>query len=288
MQMFSAASRRRRPASSLLVLLLSLFVAPARDAAAAAVSEDVPVPGGTVALAHALGIETAPDRGRFVYEISRLLYNAPEGRKPAAETYLVAARQAAAGNRPQLDTRAGETVPIPLTVELWSTTIFHRTVPPREIVTAIITDRAAALLCLGLSALDDGTLAFFGDHPQLLARIYERSAPAFAVFAGSLHVQRNRIVPPGGEAGVPLWELLTIEKVTRPERFIQQLFELNEGRNAYLYDVVATLDPARRAFALGLWVPNAATRAERFKALAVGVGIYRESHLRTLPLGRAS
>ncbi len=46
--------------------------------------------------------------------------------------------------------------------------------------------------------------------------------------------------------------------------------------------------PPRRAFALGLWMPNAAVRAERFKALTVGAGAYRESHLRTLPLGRAS
>ena len=187
-----------------------------------------------------------------------------------------------------LDTRPGEMVPIPLTVDAVEPAIFHRTVAPREIVTAIITDRAAALLCLGLSSLDDATLGFFADHPQLLERIHERSAPAFAVFAGSLRVQGGRVVPPGGDAAVPLWEALALEKVTRPERFIQQLFELTEGRLAYLYDVIGALDPPRRAFALGLWQPNAALRAERFKALALGVGAFRESHLRTLPLARAS
>jgi len=105
---------------------------------------------------------------------------------------------------------------------------------------------------------------------------------------GSLRVQGNRIVPPGGEAAVALWEPLTLEKVTRPERFIQQLFELTDGRLAYLYDVIGVLDPARQAFALGLWMPNTALRLERFKALALGVAGYREAHLRTLPLGRAS
>src|SRR5882724_6057028 len=84
MQMFSAAVWRR-PASTLLVLLLSSFVVASRDAAAAAVSEDVPIPGGTAALAQALGIDPVPDRGRFIYELSRLLYNAPEGRKPSAD-----------------------------------------------------------------------------------------------------------------------------------------------------------------------------------------------------------
>src|SRR4029077_20602486 len=129
--------------------------------------------------------------------------------------------QAAARNRQQLDTRPGEAVPVPLTVELWGSAIFHRTVTPRELITAIITDRAAALLCVGLASLDDATLGFFADHPQLLERIYERSAPAFAAFAGNLRVQGNRLAPPGGDGAVALWEAVTLEKVTRPDRFIQ-------------------------------------------------------------------
>ena len=251
-------------------------------------SEDVPVPGGTVAFAKTLGIDPAPDRGRFIYEITRLLYNAPEARKPSADAYLLAARQAAARGRPQLDTRPGDLVPVPLTADLWSAAIFHRTVAPRELVAAIVADRAAALLCLGLASLDDGTLGFFADHPLLLERIYERAAPAFAASSGSLRVQANRVVPPGGDPAAALWEAVVLEKVTRADRFLQQLFELNDGRLAYLYDVIGALDPARRAFALGLWMPDATVRVERFKALTLGVGAYRESHLRTLPLGRAS
>jgi hypothetical protein len=288
MQMFSAASWRR-PASTLLVLLLSsLAVVPRHADGAAAVSEDVPIPGGTVALAQALGIDPAPDRGRFIYEISRLLYNAPEGRKPSADAYLAAARQAAGRGRQQADMRPGDVVPVPLTAELWSTAVFHRPVAPRDLVTAIITDRSASLLCLGLATLDEATLGFFADHPQLLERIYERSSPAFAVAAPNLRIEGNRVVPPGGDPAVALWEGAALEKATRAERFIQQLLELNDGRLAYLYDVIGALDQPRRAFALGLWMPNAAARAERFKALTVAAGTYRESHLRTLPLGRAS
>src|SRR3954447_14198899 len=115
MQMLSAASRYR-PASTLLVLLLGV-VAPPRGAAAA-VSEDVPVPGGTLALARALGIDPAPDRGRFVYEISRLLYNSPDGRKGSADAYLAAARQALSRGRQNVDTRPGDVVPVPLTTEI--------------------------------------------------------------------------------------------------------------------------------------------------------------------------
>jgi hypothetical protein len=300
MQMFSVVSWRPL---AFRFLLLNALVLVRPSPTAAAVSEDVPVPGGTVALARSLGIDPAPDRGRFIYEVTRLLYNSPEGRKPSADAYLLAARQAAGRGRQNLDTRPGDLVPVPLTADVWSTAIFHRTVAPRELVTAIISDRSAALLCLGLASVDDGTLSFLADHTQLLERIYERSAPAFAVLSGSLRVQNNRVVPagalpPGSVEGrqaqggrddvEALWESVVVEKVTRAERFIQQLLELNEGRLAYLYDVIGGLDSRHRAFALGLWMPAVAVRAERFKALTLGIVTYREAHLRTLPLARAS
>jgi hypothetical protein len=50
----------------------------------AAASADIPVPGGTVAMARALGIEHAPDRPRFLVELVRVLYDTREGR--SAET----------------------------------------------------------------------------------------------------------------------------------------------------------------------------------------------------------
>src|SRR5262249_3429277 len=62
-----------------------------------------------------------------------------------------------------------------------------------------------------------------------------------------------------------------------------------DGRLAYLYDTVGQLDAPRQAFVLGLWLANASTRLERFLRLAtVGVGAYRDWHLKTLPFGRAS
>src|SRR5205823_3628734 len=149
------------------------------------------------------------------------------------------------------DTRAAELVPIPLTVDFWSTSIFHRRVAPRDMVLALLADRQASLLCLGLSMLDDSTLEYFADHAWLLERIYERSTPAFVALAGGLHVQHNRLVPAGGDVAVALWESLVPEKMTQPDRFMLQLLELVEGRHAYLYGVVGQLDPPRRAFVLG-------------------------------------
>ncbi|HXI28657.1 MAG TPA: hypothetical protein VNG89_09545, partial [Vicinamibacterales bacterium] len=242
----------RPVASSLVAALVALVLA--APSAAAVLSEDVPVPGGIAAFAQAFGIENAPDRSRFLYEMIRLLYNAPEGRKPTAESYLQVLRQpngrsvrAAADGRggDRGSESAGDIVPIPLSVDQWST-ILHRKLAPRDIVTTLVADRGAALICLGLSNLDDQTLQFFADHPSLLERIYERSALQFGAFGGGLQVRNNRVVPAGGaSSGAPsdhddvtaLWEALVVEKTTRAERFITQLLELNEGRLAYLYDV---------------------------------------------------
>lgn len=259
-------------------------------AAATLVSQDVPVAGGTAALARALGVDPVPDRGRFIAEITRLVYDT-EARNPAAAAFLQTLRQPAPrGKRAAVAVGDGssELVPVPLTAEVWGNAIFRRRVAPDELVTAIIADRQASLLCHGLAALDDETLQFLVEHSSLLSRLYERAAPAFAVFSGRVHIRANRVVPPGGADAVPLWESVVGEKVSRPERFVLALFELNEGRIAYLYDIVGHLDPARRKFVLGLWMNDAAVRLDRFRALATaGIGTFKEWHLRVMPYGRS-
>src|SRR5207249_454263 len=74
-----------------------------------------------------------------------------------------------------------ETVPVPLTTALWGQAVFQRPVVADTLFAAIIGDRAAALLCHGLAALDDQTLQYLADHPAILSRIYEHDAPVFAV-----------------------------------------------------------------------------------------------------------
>ena len=263
---------------------------------------------------------STPDRGRFLYDITRLVYET-ENRPPLAPAVLQALGHADARLKARAPDPAGDgaasddegplgfsratdgtsrahdhadLVPVPLTADVWSSAVFHRKVTRDDLVAAIVSDRQASFLCHGLLALDDETQHFFADHGSLLARIIERSGPVFAAFSGSLRVRGGRVVPPGAEARSgaddvsPLWEAVVGEKMTRPERFIQQLLEVSEGRLAYLYDTIGQIGPARRAFALGLWMPNAAVRAERFKALATdGVAAFREWHIRSLPFGRA-
>src|SRR5207248_329303 len=136
-------------------------------------------------------------------------------------------------------------------------------VPASVLVPTIVQDRQAALLCRGLTGLDDETLAFLGEHTALLARLYERDAPAFAAFGASVRVHAGRVAPLDAWAA-PLWEFVVGERIDAPERFIPALLELNEGRLAYLYDIIANLDPPHRAFALGTWIEDLETRSSRF------------------------
>ena len=82
---------------------------------------------------------------------------------------------------------------------------------------------------------------------------------------------------------------MTNEKVTRAERFLTTLLEVNDGRVAYLYDTIGQLDGARRAFVLGAWMSSPQIRLERFKTLSLSsVNAFRDWHTRVVPFGRPS
>ena len=64
----------------------------------------------------------------------------------------------------------------------------------------------------------------------------------FAAFGESLRIRDGRIDVPGGEIGRAAWEAVVGEKLDRPERFAQRLFEDDRGRLAYLLDVLSHAD----------------------------------------------
>jgi hypothetical protein len=258
-----------------------MLVAPRLVATAApGVSEDVPVPGGTAALAKALDIDPVPDRARFAAELARIIYEDSKQRRTDARSKFRQLRAYLESIDPQNSaSKRGNTfradaqlegVPVPLPAVVWSE-VLRRPVNPAHLFAIVMSDAAAAFLVHGLAALDDETLQFFVDHPAAVRRIYERGAPAFATFAAHLQVHANRVVVPGGDQAVLLWEALVGERVGRPAPFIFQLFTRDEGRLAYLYDAIGSLDSARASFALGLWIGDARTRVDRFRALGSAV-----------------
>jgi hypothetical protein len=276
-----------------VVCFSTIVPIPSASAAPPVVSEDVPVPGGIVAFTQLASIDPAPDRGRFMSEITRILLQNDPQRSPEILAARLKARAGTVGSQQSSGASrqppAADLVPVPLTAGWWSDHVFHRRVPKDELVAAIASDRTAALLCFGLASMDDETLAFFDDHGSLVSRLVEKlAAPAFAVFSSGVRVRGGRVAVVPEEAA-PLWEAAVLEKVSRPERFLELFYVASEGRLAYLFDTVAQLDPARRAFVLGLWIPDAAQRTERFRLLATtGISVFREWHLRTMPFGRAS
>ncbi len=225
-----------------------------------------------------------------MHEVTRLLYETPEIRNPSAAAFLQRLRQAPRDRTasPRVPTEAADVIPVPLDAEIWSSAVFRRKVPPEQLVHAILADRQAALLCHGLTRLDDGTLEYFAAHPALVTQVYERAAGLFAAFSSGIRIHDNRVAPPGDADAVSLWETVLGERVTRPERFVPALLEAADGRLAYIYDVAANVDPPRRAFVLGAWMAPP-LRLERFRRLAgEGVASMREWHARLLPFNRGS
>src|SRR5262249_29164035 len=109
----------------------------------------------------------------------------------------------------------------------------------------------------------------------------------FSVFGGSIRVHDRRVVPPGGDPAIPLWEAAVGAKVDQPERFLALLFGLSDGRLAYLYDTIGQLRRPRAAFALCLWIDDVVVRAASFQALATTwIGAFADWRVRTQPFAR--
>ena len=234
-------------------------------AAPSAVSENVPIPGGLAALARALDID-APDPARVVAELARVVYDGTQRnrRDPQSPYQRLLAHFATAGRQSMA---RPDVVPVPLTSRTWSQ-VLGRSLTSSTLFAAILSDPEAALLAHGLSALDDQTLEFFASHPSLLTVIYRQHATVFATFPAHLHVGDGRVLPPGGERAVALWEGALGQRAGNPVAFVTALYAKSGGRLAYLYDILGDLDESQRAFALGLWLPDPVMRAQRFNALA--------------------
>jgi hypothetical protein len=255
---------------------------PVNSVAASPIAEDAPVTAEIAAVARLVEMDPSRDRARFMAELTRLLYTQPSQRTPALT--LLRGGKPSAGRAPASPTSR---VPVPLTAASWGRAIFRRPIDADQLVAAIISDRRASLLCHGLAALDDDTLEFLSQHLDALTRLYEEDAASFAAFGASLHIRAGRVVPPGGDAAIPLWEGVLGERVDAPDRFVTALFGLHGGRLAYLYDTIAQLEAPNAAFALGLWMRDPAARLTRFVALAeICAGSYREWHVETMPFSK--
>ena len=240
----------------IVVLLLSYGAVGARQPA---VRGAAPLPAPAKTIAASVGIPSA-DTSTLLLDITRLLYDGTDFDSPRVRRLRDALRDVtAAGDR----WKTKEDVPLPLDPSVWRDTLLQRQVPDEGLVAAIVGDRGASLLYHGLFALDDETLAWLGADRETLLQLREHPG-TFAVFGRSVHVRAGRVLVPGGETAIPLWEDIVGASPSKPSAFVQHLFK--DDRAAFFYDTIAHLDPAHQRFALGLQLPDS-LRKDRFRAL---------------------
>ena len=209
--------------------------------------ERMSVPGGTAALLKVAGIPGRVEPARAWLVLARALHG---GLPPASVPLSVATiKPYLADAATRVDSAADE-VPALLPRSVWEQAVFGRPVEPDQLAFSILRDRRAALLYTGLFSLDRETLAYFVAHPSLVFAIYHDHSGTFAAFAESLTVRAAQVVLPDGAGRTTEWERLVDAPVSEPDRFIPELLGRDDGRLAWLFDTLASLDNARRAFAL--------------------------------------
>jgi hypothetical protein len=126
------------------------------------------------------------------------------------------------------------------------------------------------------------------DRSTISRGAMERAA-AFAAMSGGLRIREGAVVPPGGPEAAALWESAVGERLSDPGAFIRRLYGRDGGRVAYLFDAIASLEPARQRFALGLRMGDPDERREGFRRLAaIFVGADDSWRIRSTPFSRPS
>ncbi len=107
----------------------------------------LPVPGDLAALAEAAHLPPPAAPERAFADIVRAVHDRPAPVTLAA----VGAHLASARDRSET---ADDHVPLPLTADFWTRVVLQRPVPIRGLAEAILADRRASLLYVGLLALE--------------------------------------------------------------------------------------------------------------------------------------
>lgn len=171
------------------------------------------------------------------------------------------------------------TVSLPLSPRFWLSLLYDDEADAEAVAAArvaeraadllgrLVTDPRAAQLYVGLTGLDDRTLAWLQQHPRTLSRLSDERLAAFAQFGEGLRVHDGEVRVPGGAGAVAFWEGLVDAPVTDPERFVDRLFERSSLQVAHAYHLVSHLPDRHQRFVLGAWQPDARDRRRGLETL---------------------
>ena len=210
---------------------------------------EAPLPGGIRAALAAVGDRGTPDRAQFLSEFIRRMYDTPLGlkgdtREPVLVA-LVSAMKPSGG--------PAETIPLPLTIKIWTEVVFKKQATAETLVASIVQSRNAALLYNALLSLDDDSRAWIADQPSLISEIVARRAASFLTVAPALHVTAKAgVTVPGGSAAEPVWAALVGHPPTDAREFVRALVSSSEGRLAFFFGTIGQLNTAQIRFALSL------------------------------------
>jgi hypothetical protein len=220
---------------------------------------DLQVPGGSTALS---GLGIGPeDRALTLPLVARAIYDRQSrlGRSPeTVRALLAAASVPTVGGVTETETIS---IPVPLDAATWGEALALK--PGEDLLTRLLTDRAALLLAVGLMATDGSIRTLVTEDRDLLRSLYREAAGSFALASRHLRVENRRVVVPGGAGAEQIWERLAGSPPSRPAAFIRSLLARDAGRLAWYFDTIASMDPARLALA---W-PAGPARREHATAL---------------------
>ncbi|HSC26943.1 MAG TPA: hypothetical protein VLD67_06690 [Vicinamibacterales bacterium] len=251
---------------------------------------EMPLPGGLQAALAAIDDPVPGDRAQFLVELIRRTHQriseADERIDPVVGRLLAHLDRATADGKAAATT---DTLPLPLSADVWSSAVFGRIVAPERLAGAILRSRNASLLYAGLLSLDDETRAWMERQPDLVADLALRHAAAFLVASPGIRLRGSALDVPGGSAAETAWQALVGRRVNEPAAFIRALLVQREGKLAYFFGEMARLTAPQARFALNLDASDArAPVAAARRLLAVFERIAVDWRIADQPLRRPS
>ena len=215
---------------------------------------DLPVPGGAATL-EALAM-TLDERALTLPVLARGLYDRDQRIGITQARLATVLTDIDVQPTPPADTIA---IPAPLDVAIWRDVLPPPRPPaPADLFLRMITDRNALLLATGLTTTHPSIRSLLMRDRDLLRFIYREAAGPFVVTARHLQVDEERVVVPGGARAAEIWQSLSGVSPARPGEFLRALLTKDEGRLAWYYDTIGSLDAERLAAA---W-PDRSSRLE--------------------------
>ena len=149
-------------------------------------------------------------------------------------------------------------VPLPAPA-FWATVLRKDHEPLLDLVSA----PEHLLTYFGLMDLDRDTTDWLLANPAVFKRLHDDWSVIFGAFASGIRIRGGAVVVPGGASALPVWERLVGAPASDPARFLANLLERENGRLAYFYSTVASLDAGKQAFLLGPASTNPRALRER-------------------------